>query len=81
MHLEYARWLLGTVAELQTCTECCLVLQELIAALQEASADVLPDMSLLDASAGDYDLTDDDDPQQAALLYLACASAMAHGRQ
>lgn len=54
--------------------------QELIAALHEASADILPDMSIVDAAAADYALTDDNSPQQAALLYLACASAMAHGR-
>lgn len=57
------------------------MLQELIAALQEASADTLPDLSLVDASAADYALTEDDGLQQAALLYLACASAMAQGRQ
>lgn len=57
------------------------MLQEVIAALQEASADTLPDLSLVDASAADYALTEDDGPQQAALLYLACASAMAQGRQ
>lgn len=60
--------------------ETSLMLQELIAALHEASADDLPDMSLLDASAADYGLTDEDGPQEAALLYLACGSAMAHGR-
>lgn len=57
-----------------------VLLQELIAALQEASADVLPDMSLMDASAADYGLTGANGPQQAALLYLTCASAMSHGR-
>lgn len=61
--------------------ESTLVLQELIAALREVSADNLPDLSLVDASAADYALTDDDGLQQAALLYLACASAMAQGRQ
>ena len=55
-------------------------LQEFIAALQEASVEVLPGMSLIDASVADHGLTDADGPQQAALLYLACASAMAHGR-
>ncbi|KAL3149200.1 hypothetical protein ABBQ32_002026 [Trebouxia sp. C0010 RCD-2024] len=55
-------------------------LQELIAALQEASADDLPDMSVLGAVAADYGLTEDNSPQEAALLYLACGSAMTHGR-
>ncbi|KAL3133183.1 hypothetical protein ABBQ38_007073 [Trebouxia sp. C0009 RCD-2024] len=55
-------------------------LQELIAALQEASADDVPDMSVVDAIAADYGLTEDDGPQEAALLYLACGSAMAHRR-
>lgn len=67
----------AAVAVLQTCS---LVLQELIAALQEASADDLPDMSVLGAVAADYGLTEDNSPQEAALLYLACGSAMTHGR-
>lgn len=67
----------AAVAVLQKCS---LVLQELIAALQEASADDVPDMSVVDAIAADYGLTEDDGPQEAALLYLACGSAMAHRR-
>ena len=58
-----------------------VALQEIMAALYEASGDDLPDMSLIDASPVDYGLTDGDGPQQAALLYLVCASVMAHGRQ
>lgn len=51
-----------------------------MAALQEASSQPLSDMSLVDSLPAEYGLTDTDTMQHAAILYLACASALLQAR-
>ncbi len=47
-----------------------------MAALQEASSEPLSDMSVVESAIAEYGLADTDTTQQAAVLYLTCASAL-----
>lgn len=55
-------------------------LLELMAALQEASNEPLSDMSVVETAIAEYGLSDTDTAQQAAILYLTCASALLQAR-
>ncbi len=55
--------------------DCCAA-QEFMAALQEASTEPLSDMSVVETATAEYGLSDADITQQAAVLYLTCASAL-----
>ncbi len=55
--------------------DCCAA-QEFMAALQEVSNEPLADMSVVETAIAEYGLSDTDIIQQAAILYLTCASAL-----
>lgn len=58
----------------------CGAAQEFMAALQEASNEPLSDMSVVETAIAEYGLSDTDTAQQAAILYLTCASALLQAR-
>ena len=59
--------------------DCCAA-QEFMAALREASNEPLSDMSVVETAIAEYGLSDTHTAQQAAILYLTCASALLQAR-